>query len=77
MGLSVGWGDTYPLTLPDQYIDITAVTPGRYRLNVTADAAQSVSRDHRDHGQATNEEGSHPCDYCCHGVTLSCEDVHA
>ena len=45
--------------------------------NVAADAAQSVSRDHRNHGQAANEEGSHPCDYCYHGVTLSCEDVHA
>jgi hypothetical protein len=38
MGLSVGWGDTYPYTLPDQYIDITSLTPGRYRLNVVADA---------------------------------------
>lgn len=38
MGLSVGWGDTYPYTLPDQYIDITNLSPGRYRLNVVADA---------------------------------------
>ena len=38
MGLSVGWGDEYPATLPDQYIDITNVTPGHYRLSVTADA---------------------------------------
>jgi hypothetical protein len=39
MGLSVGWGDTYQLTLPGQYIDITNLTAGRYRLNVTADGA--------------------------------------
>jgi hypothetical protein len=38
MGLSVGWGDAYPASLPDQYIDITGLGPGRYRLSVTADA---------------------------------------
>lgn len=38
MGLSVGWGDRYSYFLPDQYIDITNLTPGRYRLNVVADA---------------------------------------
>ena len=37
MGLSVGWGDEYPATLPDQNIDITGLTAGRYRLQVTAD----------------------------------------
>jgi hypothetical protein len=37
MGLSVGWGDEYPATLPDQYVDITTLTPGRYRLVVSAD----------------------------------------
>jgi hypothetical protein len=39
MGLSVGWGDVYPRTLPDQYIDITGLTSGRYRLIGTADAS--------------------------------------
>jgi hypothetical protein len=37
MGLSVGWGDIYRYTLPDQYIDITGLTSGRYRLWATAD----------------------------------------
>lgn len=37
MGISIGWGDRYSRNLPDQYIDITGVTPGRYRLEVTAD----------------------------------------
>jgi hypothetical protein len=37
MGLSVGWGDEYASTLPDQYIDITDSKPGRYRLQVSAD----------------------------------------
>ena len=38
MGLSVGWGDIYRRTLPDQYIDVTGLTSGRYRLRTTADA---------------------------------------
>jgi hypothetical protein len=37
MGLSVGWGDAYPATLPDQNIDITGLDPGTYRLTMTAD----------------------------------------
>ena len=39
MGLSRGWGDRYAYTLPDQYIDITGLKSGRYRLVSTADAA--------------------------------------
>lgn len=38
MGLSVGWGDSYPYTIVDQWVDITNVSPGRYRLHTTADA---------------------------------------
>jgi hypothetical protein len=38
MGLSVGWGDKYPYYLPDQYVDVTGLSAGRYRLLVTADA---------------------------------------
>jgi hypothetical protein len=38
MGLSIGWGDTYNYTLSGQYIDITALAAGRYRLLATADA---------------------------------------
>ena len=38
MGLSVGWGDRYGKALPGQYIDITGLTAGRYRLTGTADA---------------------------------------
>jgi lysyl oxidase len=37
MGLSVGWGDRYGKILPDQYIDITGLTAGSYRLIGTAD----------------------------------------
>jgi hypothetical protein len=39
VGLSVGWGDRYGATIPDQYIDVTGLAPGGYRLTATADAA--------------------------------------
>lgn len=37
MGLSIGWGDVYSWWLADQWVDITGLSPGRYRLNTTAD----------------------------------------
>ena len=38
MGLSRGWGDIYPTSwVPDQYIDITGVAPGKYRLKGVVD----------------------------------------
>ena len=37
MGLSVGWGDKYPWNFTGQYIDITSVDNGKYRLLATAD----------------------------------------
>jgi hypothetical protein len=39
MGLSVGWGDWYNYSLAFQWIDITGLASGRYRLFVAADAA--------------------------------------
>ena len=42
-GLSKGWGDTYPATLPDQVLDITDVPDGRYRVSVTADDLGAVT----------------------------------
>jgi hypothetical protein len=38
MGLSTGWGDIYPSSLPDQYIDISGLPVGTYRLTAAADA---------------------------------------
>jgi hypothetical protein len=38
-GLSVGWGDIYHRSLPGQYIDITDLPDGIYRLRATADQA--------------------------------------
>lgn len=39
MGISVGYGDRYGSTLRDQYIDVTDLTSGNYRLYATADLA--------------------------------------
>lgn len=39
MGISVGWGDRYGSQLRDQYIDVTSLTSGNYRLYATADLA--------------------------------------
>ena len=38
-GLSVGWGDSYGWSLPDQYIETTGLPDGIYRLWATADQA--------------------------------------
>jgi hypothetical protein len=43
MGLSRGWGDIYGKGTFGQYIDITNLTSGRYRLQATADAANWFS----------------------------------
>jgi hypothetical protein len=42
-GLSRGWGDTYPSTLPDQAIDITGVPPGEYVVQVHVDDKGAVT----------------------------------
>ena len=43
MGLSRGWGDKYRWSLPDQYIDITGLPSGRYRMRATADPSDWFS----------------------------------
>jgi hypothetical protein len=37
MGISVGWGDRYGYKLAFQWIDITGLSPGRYKLTGTVD----------------------------------------
>lgn len=38
MGLSIGWGDAYYYDIAYQWVDVTGLRPGRYRLTATADA---------------------------------------
>jgi hypothetical protein len=40
-GLSIGWLDEYPYNIAYQYVDITGLTAGRYRLQVIADKNQN------------------------------------
>ncbi|MDP3969858.1 MAG: lysyl oxidase family protein [Nocardioides sp.] len=41
-GMSRGWGDTYPSSLPDQALDITGVPDGEYVVRVVADARDLI-----------------------------------
>jgi hypothetical protein len=43
MGLSVGWGDSYPASTTLQWIDITGLPNGKYRLTASADPGHVVS----------------------------------
>ncbi|MCL8250422.1 lysyl oxidase family protein [Aeromicrobium fastidiosum] len=52
-GLSRGWGDTYPTTLPDQAVDVTGLADGEYTVRVHADAVGAVTES--DEGNNTTE----------------------
>jgi hypothetical protein len=52
-GLSRGWGDTYPSTLPDQAIDITGVPDGTYTVQVHADDKRAVIESDDDNNTAS------------------------
>ena len=52
MGLSVGWGDRYPASLRDQYIDITGLPAGDYRLTVWADNQNWFAESNNDNNKA-------------------------
>jgi len=41
-GISVGWVDVYPWTLPDQYLDITGLPDGDYWLVSSVDPANLI-----------------------------------
>lgn len=41
-GISVGWADVYHASLPDQWIDVTGVPPGRYWLEASVDPDNRV-----------------------------------
>ena len=45
MGLSRGWGDTYGANTVGQYLDITGLVDGRYRLRSMADGDSADGSD--------------------------------
>jgi hypothetical protein len=47
MGISSGWADIYPWFIPDQYIDITNVSDGRYLLVYRVNAAGNIQEANR------------------------------
>lgn len=51
MGLSVGWGDTYPWHLIDERIDVSGLPDGVYRLREIADP----NNDFEESNEANNE----------------------
>lgn len=54
-GMQVGWGDLYAADLPCQWIDITDVPPGTYRLGVTANPEGLIPEVSRANNAATVE----------------------
>jgi Lysyl oxidase len=52
MGLSVGWGDAYYYDIAYQWVDITGLRAGRYRLAAVADA-QNWFRESNDYNNFT------------------------
>jgi hypothetical protein len=49
-GISVGWGDTYPVSLPEQWVDLGAgdLPDGEYVLRVVADPQHVLDQGERD-----------------------------
>jgi hypothetical protein len=52
-GLSPGWGDTYPTTLPDQGVDITDLPDGVYTVKVLVDTDNFVRESNERNNTAT------------------------
>lgn len=52
-GLSVGWADTYPTTLPDQAIDITDLPDGDYVARVKVDGKGLIEESNEDNNIAS------------------------
>ncbi len=52
-GVSVGWADVYPSTLPDQYFDVTGFPAGVYALSFTVDPHGAFAERHHDNNTST------------------------
>ncbi len=65
MGLAVGWGDMYSASTNFQWIDITGLPNGKYRLTATADPKHLVSE-----SSYTNNSASATIRITTTGVTV-------
>jgi hypothetical protein len=52
-GLSMGWADTYPTSLPNQNIDITGLADGIYTVRVEVDGQHLVPETDETNNNAT------------------------
>jgi hypothetical protein len=55
MGLSIGWGDIYPWDIAHQWIDITGVSDGDYRLCVTVNGGAQYLESSRTNNQVYSD----------------------
>lgn len=51
-GISVGWADVYDESLPDQFVNVTGVEPGRYWLEVVVDPKDRILEMNEDNNVA-------------------------
>ncbi len=69
MGISPGWGDFYGSQLWDQWVDVTDVTPGTYRLYASADP-QNIYEESNEGNNASD-----PVDVVIPGVIAGAKSV--
>ena len=53
-GINHGWADVYDWYIPDQYIEVTGVTDGYYRLEFCADPFNEIEEENEDNNCVVN-----------------------
>ena len=53
-GINNGWSDVYDWYIPDQYIEVTGVTDGYYRLEFCADPLNEIKEENEDNNCIVN-----------------------
>jgi hypothetical protein len=53
-GINHGWADVYDWYIPDQYIEVTGVTDGYYRLEFCADPLNEIEEENEDNNCVVN-----------------------
>jgi len=53
-GINYGWADVYDWYIPDQYIEVTGVADGYYRLEFCADPFNEIEEENEDNNCVVN-----------------------
>lgn len=53
-GVNHGWADVYDWYIPDQYVEVTGITNGYYRLEFCADPLNEIEEEREDNNCVTN-----------------------